>query len=117
MAMNPSMSYILCDKSSKEQTENIVTFAQFEKGNIWSETREDVESDDKSSDEYDDDSIMPPLLSVEETNALDYGNESDHDPMSTEMLEDIHDGSQYHPNVNRRETHYKIRDRISQRKL
>ena len=32
-----------------------------------------------------------------------------------EMLEDIRDGSQTHPNVNRREERYKIRDRIRQR--
>ena len=30
------------------------------------------------------------------------GNESDAEPMSTEMLEDILDGSQSHPSVNRR---------------
>ena len=35
--------------------------------------------------------------------------------MYTEMLEDIRDGSQYHPNVNRREASYKIRDHIKQR--
>ena len=45
------------------------------------------------------------------------GNESDHDLISTEMLEDIRDGSQTHPNDNRRETRYKIRDRIRQRQL
>ena len=32
-----------------------------------------------------------------------------------EMLEDIRDGSQSHPNANKRESHYKIRDRIRQR--
>ena len=31
------------------------------------------------------------------------------------MLEDIRDGSQTHPNVNRREARYKIRDRVRQR--
>ena len=31
------------------------------------------------------------------------------------MLEDIRDGSQTHPNVNIRESHYKIRDSIRQR--
>ena len=36
------------------------------------------------------------------------GNESDAEPMSTEMLEDIHDGSQSHPRVNMRETRYKV---------
>ena len=33
------------------------------------------------------------------------------------MLEDIRDGSQTHPNVNRRESRYKISDRIKQRQL
>ena len=37
--------------------------------------------------------------------------------MSTYILEDIHDGSQSHPNVNRREARYKIRDRIKQKQL
>ena len=58
---------------------------------------------------------MPPLISVEETNALDSGDESDDEPMSTEMLEDIRDGSQYHPGLNRRDAHYKIHDCIKQR--
>ena len=47
--------------------------------------------------------------------AMDSGDDSDHDPISTEMLEDICDGSQSHPNVNRREVRYKIRDLIKQR--
>ena len=47
--------------------------------------------------------------------AINYYDESDHDLISTEMLEDIRDGSQTHPNVNRREARYKIRDRIMQR--
>ena len=46
---------------------------------------------------------------------MDSGGESDHDLISTEMLEDISDRSQTHPNVNRREAHYKIRDCIRQR--
>ena len=45
------------------------------------------------------------------------GDESDDEPMSMEILEDIRDGSQSHPNVNRREARYKIRDHIKQRKL
>ena len=44
--------------------------------------------------------------------AMDSGNESDDDPISTEMLEDICDGSQSHMKVNRREECYKIRDGI-----
>ena len=46
--------------------------------------------------------------------ALDYGDESEDEHMSTEMLEDIHDRSQSHTNVNRREARYKIRDSIKQ---
>ena len=45
---------------------------------------------------------------------MDSGDESDDEPMSTDMLYDIHDGSQSHPNVHRREARYKIRDRIKQ---
>ena len=58
---------------------------------------------------------MPPLLSEEEMNAMDYGDDSDHDLISTEMLENICDGSKSHPNVNIREDRYKISDRIKQR--
>ena len=51
---------------------------------------------------------MQPLLSVEETNALDSGDKSDDEPMSTEMLEDIREIIQPHPNINKREACYKI---------
>ena len=43
------------------------------------------------------------------------GDESDHDLISTEMLEEICDGSQTHPNGNRREAPYKIRHCIRKR--
>ena len=46
---------------------------------------------------------------------MNSGDDSDHDLISTEMVEDIRDGSQTHPNVNRTETRYKIRDSIRQR--
>ena len=46
---------------------------------------------------------------------INSGVESDHDLVSTEMLEDIRDGSQTHPNVNIREAGYKIRDCIKKR--
>ena len=46
---------------------------------------------------------------------LNSGDESDHDLISTEMLEDIRYRSQTHPNVNKRESHYKILDRVRQR--
>ena len=43
---------------------------------------------------------------------MNSGDDSDDEPMSTEMLEDIRDVHQSHPNVNRREARYKIRDRV-----
>ena len=46
---------------------------------------------------------------------MDSGDESDHELISMEMLEDICDGSQSHPNINRRDARYKIRDHIKQR--
>ena len=57
------------------------------------------------------------MMSEQDMNAMNYVDESDHDLISTEMSEDIYDGSQTHPNINRREARYKIRDRISQRRL
>ena len=47
--------------------------------------------------------------------AINSGDDPDHDLISTEMLEDICDGSQTHLNINKREAHYKILDRIRQR--
>ena len=51
----------------------------------------------------------------QDMDAINYGDESDHDIISMEMLEDICEGSQTHPNINRRGTRYKIRDRSRQR--
>ena len=71
MAMLPSMTYTPCATSSREQNGDVITFTQFEEGNLSSETPNDAESGDKS----DDDSIMPPLLSEEEIDAMDSVNE------------------------------------------
>ena len=56
-------------------------------------------------------------MSKQDMDAINSGDESYHDLISTEMLEDICDWSQTHPNGNRREARYKIRDRIRQRQL
>ena len=114
MAMRPSVSYIPCATSSKGKTGDVITFSQFEESNLLYETSEYIESDDKIGDKFDDNSNIPPLLSLEETDALDSGDESDDKPISTEMLEEICDGSQSHPDVNSRDARYKIRDRIKQ---
>ena len=55
------------------------------------------------------------MISKQDMEDINSGDESEHDLISTEMLEDICDGSQAHLNVNRREARYKIRDRIRQR--
>ena len=49
--MRLSVTYTPCDTSSRQQTDDIITFAQFEEGNLLSETRNDAES----GNEYDDD--------------------------------------------------------------
>ena len=57
------------------------------------------------------------MMRKQDMDAINYGDELDHDIISKEMLEDIRDRSQTHPNVNRIEARYKIRDRIRGRKL
>ena len=108
--MCPAVTYSPYAMSLREQTGDLITFAQFEEGNILTKTRNDAES----GDEYDNESIM---MSKQDMDAINSDDESDHDLISTEMLEDIRDGSQNHPNVNRREARYKIRNRIRQRQL
>ena len=46
---------------------------------------------------------------------LDSNDKSDHYLISTEMLENICDGSQTHPTINKMETHYEIRVRVRQK--
>ena len=46
---------------------------------------------------------------------MDSGDDSDDEPMSTEMLEDIRDSIKSHPSVNRIEARYKMCDIIKQR--
>ena len=111
MSMRSSVMYTPCATSLREQAGNIITFTQFGEGNILTKTCNDVESGDKSDDE----SIMPPLINKKDLDTMDYGDESDHDLISIEMLEAIHDKSQTHPNVNRREARYKICDNINQK--
>ena len=47
------------------------------------------------------------MMSKQDTENINSGDESDHKFISTEMLEDIRDRSQTHPNFNRREACYK----------
>ena len=49
--MRPAVTYTLYATSSKEQTGNVITFAQFEEGSLITETRNDSESSDESDHE------------------------------------------------------------------
>ena len=95
MMMRLAVTYTPYATSSKEQTGDVVTFAQFKEGDILTETRNDTESCDKSDNE----SIM---MSKQDMENLDSSDESNHDFISTEMLQDITGGSQTHPNVDKR---------------
>ena len=86
MEMRPAVMYTPYATSPKEQTGDVIMFAKFEEGNILTETRNDSESGDKSDNK----SIM---MSEQDMENLDSNEESDHDLISTEMLEDIRDGS------------------------
>ena len=108
--MRPDVTYTHCATYSSKQTGNIITSALFEVVQKMNWNRNDGESDDY-------DSTIPPLLIKEDIDAVDSGDESKNYLISKEMLEDIHDRSQYHPNVNKRYARYKIRDRISKRQL
>ena len=69
MAMRPAVTYTPYATSSKEQTGDIITFAQFEEGNILNKTHNDSESGDESDNE----SIM---MSKQDLDAINYGDES-----------------------------------------
>ena len=77
--MRLTVTYTPYATSSKEQTGDVITFAQFEEGNIWTKTRNDPESGDKSENE----SLM---TSAQDMDAINSGEESDNDLISTEML-------------------------------
>ena len=66
----------------------------------------------ESGNESDDDSTLLPLINEEEIDTISSGDESDAEPMSTHMLQDICDGSQDNLIINRREACCKILDHI-----
>ena len=84
-------------------------FAQFEEGDLLTETRKDTEC----GDEFDSESIM---MSEQDIENLDKKENFDDDRISTEMLHDIRDGNQTHPNIDKKKARLKIRDRIKQNK-
>ena len=51
MEMNPEVTYTSYATSSKEQTGDVITFAQFEEGNILTKNRNDAKISDESDNE------------------------------------------------------------------
>ena len=94
MEMRLEVMYTPYATSLREQTGGVITFAHFEEGNILTETCNDAESGDESDSK----SIM---MSKQDMENLDSNDKSDHDMISTEILENIRDGSQSHTNVNK----------------
>ena len=105
MAMRVSVTYTPYATSSREQTGDVITFAQFEEGDLLSETRYNTESDVKSDGE----SIM---MSERDMENLDETEMFDDGLIIKEMLHDIRDGNHTHPKINKREACMAIRDRI-----
>ena len=79
MNMQPAVTYIPYAQPSKEKTGDIITFTQFEEGNLQSEYRNDMESGNKS----DEDSTLAPLISETEMDAMSSGDEYYAEPMFT----------------------------------
>ena len=96
--MQPAVSFIPHATSSHEQTGDIITFLQFEEGNLLEKYRNLVE-DKPISDSIDE--------------SFSYDN-SDDEYISTDALEDVRDGSYMYTNITARDAILKIRDRIRQ---
>ena len=79
MIMRLAVMYTPYGTSSREQTGDIITFTQFEEGNILAKTCNNAESSDKCDNK----SI---IMSEQDMDAINSGDESDHDLKSTEML-------------------------------
>ena len=73
----------------------MITLAQFEEGNILTENSNDAEIGDKSDSK----SLM---MSEQDMENLDVKESFDDNHISTKTLHDIRDGSQTHPNIDKR---------------
>ena len=75
--MRPTVTYTPYATCSKEQTGDVITFAQFEEGNSLTENRNNTESGDKSDSK----SV---LMSKQDMENLDEKEKCDEDHISTE---------------------------------
>ena len=109
MAMRPAVTYTLYAMSSKEHTDDVITFAQFGEGDLITETRNNTESDDESFSK----SIM---MSERDMENIDEKEKFDNDLISTKTLHEILVGNQTHPSIGKRESILEIRDCIKKKK-
>ena len=84
MAMRLAVTYTPYATSSKEQTGDVITFAQFEESDLLAETRNDTEIGDESDSE----SIM---MNEKDMENIDKTEKFDNNLISTETLYDIRD--------------------------
>ena len=82
MAMRPEVTYTPYATSSREQTGDVIMFAQFEEGNILTETRNDAKSGDESDSEY----IM---MSEQDMENINSNEQSDHDLICGDPIDRI----------------------------
>ena len=108
-AMRPEVTYTPYATSSKEQTGDVITFTQFEEGNLISKICNYTEI----GDEFDSESIM---MSKKDMENIDETEKFDDDLISTETLHDIRDGNQTHPKIDKREARLEISDHNKQKK-
>ena len=105
MVIQSAVAYIPYSPSSRGKTGDTFMTVQFkdvgllyETWNLLSEPHDDPETGNKS----DDNSTLPPLINEDEMDVMASGDESDSETMSTEILEDTRDGSQFHTSINSR---------------
>ena len=82
ITMRLEMTYTPYATSLKEQTGNVIKFAQFEEGNILTETFNNTEIGDESNSE----SLM---MNEQDMENLDSNENSDHDLISSNVSIDI----------------------------
>ena len=80
--MHLVVSYTPYATYPKEQTDDMVMLAQFEEGNLIYDTCDNAESSEKPNNNL----TIPPLISEEEIDAMDSGDESEDEPLYTDIL-------------------------------
>ena len=97
----------------KGKNGRVIMSTEFEEGGLLLKSYNSMEGGGESNNI----STLPTLIIEAEMDEMTFGDELDAECMYTDMLEDISDGSQYHPTINMIEARYKIRYFIKQRRV